>query len=315
MPEGQRQDHAREQTIEAPEPGAPRSMPTRLLRAIDTKSEKAALAEISELSIQERDAKGRGPLHYAAMRGSLPVLQALISAGAVDSLDSDGRSALLMSCDLPSAESCQALLSSGSDPANVDKLNWTPMSVAIDSNSLECVAALARMGEKVLERRDRNGFTPARFAIECRKIDCLRILLDAGAKPDSFDDEAIELIDAAANSDWPEGVRALAKAGANPRTLFGGPIMEAAAREGRVELLAAMIDAVASTKGEPIDHQFLLEIAEESRAEGRLSDAQIVALRVALAAARRTWLSKQPLLRKLMERLNPSAPFKVPGAR
>ena len=104
-------------------------------------------------NINVADRFGFTPLSYAALRGNVPVVDALLSAGA--------------------------------EPDSRDSWDYTPLIWALSASGedgISCVEALIKAGANVNQRAVRNK-TPLHTAASKDNVEGVRMLLQAGAKP------------------------------------------------------------------------------------------------------------------------------------
>jgi ankyrin repeat protein len=143
--------------------------------------------EASTSTIDDRDADGFTALHWAAAKGDVDAVNALLEFGATPNMCSRrGHSPLSWASQSPSqrrVEIVQALLSSGADVNQVDFYNRTPLlNAAADLDDPACMQLFIDHGAE-LNWRDCHKRTPLGYAAKMGNSRNLSILLSHGADP------------------------------------------------------------------------------------------------------------------------------------
>lgn len=178
---------------------------------------------------------GATPMMLAAQRGDAAVLRLLLDAGAdVESPNDEGQTALMVVARTGAPEAARLLLRRGADVhAREDWGGQTALMWAAAQSQPEMIRLLVKAGAKVDERstvRDwqrrvtaegrpkdmyRGGLTPLLFAAREGCIECLEVLLEAGADIDIDDpDGTTALVMALLNRHW-DTAKFLVEAGAD----------------------------------------------------------------------------------------------------
>ena len=148
----------------------------------------------ADVNIQTHD--GRGPLHFAAERGDLALMQILLDNGAdVDLQENDGTAPLHLAVCVEqevhyAAENgelvqglatVQVLLDKGADINIKTRQGATPLHVAIDRGQGAMVQLLAKMGADVNSQTN-EGASPLHFAVTAENASAAlaQMLLDSG---------------------------------------------------------------------------------------------------------------------------------------
>jgi ankyrin repeat protein len=165
------------------------------------------------IDVDRRDRHGLRPIHHAAERGHLGVLQVLVEKGSVLNAVLDDASPLHHACEVGDQQTCRALLDAG---AAVD---WTD----IDG----CTALVGACA---------NGHLPV-----------VRMLLQAGADVNLADAEGVAALYAATFWKFGAIVRRLLGNGADVthRTATGQTVLQAACRGGVLATVTDLIHAQA----------------------------------------------------------------------
>lgn len=123
------------------------------LRALDS------LLASPQLKLDEPNAQGETPLMIAAIRGSLPAVQALVKRGA-----------------------------------SVNRAGWTPLHYACSGPDNGVAAFLIAQGAE-LNARSENGTTPLMMAARYGAGDLVPLLLKAGAEPRAANEQELTAAD------------------------------------------------------------------------------------------------------------------------
>lgn len=163
---------------------------------------------------------GLTPLHIAASGSLGPAIHALIVGGASSSVDArlaDGRTPLMLAAEFGRPDAIAALASASAALDARDTSGRTPLLYATLAGRADNVQALLAAGASV-NAADESGRTPAAHCCSS-PIDAriLRILLEAGADPDTADATGATAIMLAAESGDADKVLLLLNAGAAAR--------------------------------------------------------------------------------------------------
>ncbi len=223
--------------------------------------------------------KGFSALHFAARRGQVPIVQALLRAGAsVASRSASGMTALHEAAQAKRAAVMQELVKAadvkldsrtreGTTPMHIaikdvsvvqvllaagaavdvrDNSRALPLHAAADTGQLDSVKALLGADSSIVNAADRQGRTAAYLAARGGHSDCLKVLLDAGAdvalvRPDSQEG----CLHAASKDGHPDCVKLLLGHGAPmaAANAEGDTPLHLAAQRQQVQCVQLLLDA------------------------------------------------------------------------
>ncbi|KAK3302952.1 ankyrin repeat-containing domain protein [Chaetomium strumarium] len=155
---------------------------------------------------------GYTALTFATVLKKPSAMEILIRHGAsCDEGDRCQMTALHHAARMDFGKGMRLLLKAGSNPNALDKERFTPLHHLVSGRSNNPILVNDLMNAKaVLEPRDTTGRTPLMLAIQLKKLDLARALLDAGASTRTQDSEGWDAFDYADEVNFLEG-RALLK--------------------------------------------------------------------------------------------------------
>ena len=179
---------------------------------------------------------GATPMSEAAVVGNVEVIRALLEAGAdVDSPNPDGQTALMVVARTDNVEAASVLLDHGADLNRVERWRGqTALIWAAAQGQAEMVRELASRGADVNARskvndwerqvtgepraihRPAGGLTALLYAVREGCLECVRILVEAGADPEMTDPEAITPLIMAVTNGHYDTAAYLLSVGADP---------------------------------------------------------------------------------------------------
>ena len=163
---------------------------------------------------------GASPMSEAAIRGDSKLLGALLGAGAnVESANADGQTALMILARTSNIEAAQLLISHGANVNATEKWrNQTALMWAAAQQQPAMVRVLLKYGAQVearslvndwprqvtaeprMQARPSGGFTPLLYAARSGCLECVQLLIKAGADPNRVDpDDVTPLLEAILN--------------------------------------------------------------------------------------------------------------------
>ena len=110
---------------------------------------------------------------------------------------------------------CRSLLAIGDDPNEAND-EYTPLDVATLGGHIECMKMLLEAGADI-NGKDKYGITALHIAVRSQNLECVRLLLDAGADPNIGDhDQCTPIIWAVYFYQTTEIIQLLLEYGADP---------------------------------------------------------------------------------------------------
>jgi uncharacterized protein len=136
--------------------------------------------------INPRSNVGTTPLMDCIGARHKEIITLLLDAGANPNVtDEGGDTPLSIAAEKSRAEIVKQLLKAGADPNLVDgEYRFPPLYIAAQHNDCETAKVLIAGGADV-NLGDKSGISPLHGAIECRAHQVAKLLLAAGAKPDT----------------------------------------------------------------------------------------------------------------------------------
>ncbi|XP_076942973.1 uncharacterized protein LOC143613028 [Bidens hawaiensis] len=231
-----------------------------------------------KLDVNTKDEDGETPLIHAARQGHISTAKYLIEHGANPSLSSElGATALHHVAGIGHIELMELLISCGVD-VNSQSESGTPLIWAAGHGQQEALKLLLKhKADPNIETDD--GITPLLSAVAAGSLQCLDLLIQAGAKVNIIAGGATPL-HIAADIGNSELITCLLKAGADPNMADEDvlkPVQVAAARgnRGAVEMLLPLSSQVETVKDWTVDgiiNHMQSEGAKEQKEERNTRD-------------------------------------------
>lgn len=139
---------------------------------------------------------GTAALHHAAGTGSVELINLLLSKGVPVDAPSDAGPPLIWAAGNDRPTAVKTLLEHGADPNAETDDNVTALISAVAAGSLESVELLVKRGAKV--NVNAGGVTPLHIAADNGNEKLISCLLEAGADPDTRDEEDLKPLQVAA---------------------------------------------------------------------------------------------------------------------
>ena len=202
--------------------------------------------EVESLLQKPYDPNWRGcddnatPIHFAADRGHLKIVQLLLEAGVdTDVATTDGATALYCSACMGHVEVARLLLEAGADKdAAMTEDGSTALYVAAQNGHLEVVPLLLEAGAET-DAKDKLGSTALLIAACMGHVEIVRFLLEAGADKDAARTDGTTPLSISAKNCHLEVVRLLLEAGADKdaATIDGATALITSVENGHLEVL------------------------------------------------------------------------------
>ncbi|GAA4415457.1 ankyrin repeat domain-containing protein [Quisquiliibacterium transsilvanicum] len=236
----------------------------------------AALVEAGA-DVDHAEADGWRPLHIAASAGQVAAIDALLAVGASLPLASDGSVTppLYLAASNAHLAAVERLLDLGADPAQAAG-GWTPLHAAAAEGHAEVARRLAQRGAPADARLPESGYTPLHVATLNGREDAVRALCAAGAAPDASVDyeqrKECTALHLAVLKDLPGCARALVETGANPNPQddLGRTPLQLALSTGRIACAEALLQAGADPDAPARDGHTCLDLAVADGDEARV---------------------------------------------
>lgn len=237
---------------------------TRLMKAIEDNDYGEAVRLIRDTGMKPDDFNNYPFIHVAIKNKQVPVIDALIKAGAnLNQFHNNQTPIYIASMNDDEVEIVSMLIAGGADVNLGEKGSFgstarSPLWVATVYDYAETIKVLLAAGADI-ENAYEQGWTALLTAAYRNKNKALRVLLDAGAKVNIKTKEGFTPIYAAAQEGNLEGVQMLIAAGANiNETVRGYTALDAARKEQRYytkpdseqrALYTKMVDALRAAGG------------------------------------------------------------------
>jgi ankyrin repeat protein len=141
--------------------------------------------------VEPRNESGANALDLAADHCGARVIKALLKAGGKPDAPSKNQiTPLQNAASVGRAEAVQAMLDAGADPKTVIESGQTLVHLAAESNA-DVLKLLIEKGLSVNQKERSYGATPLHVATMFNSLECVRLLLAAGARPDTPDSEGV----------------------------------------------------------------------------------------------------------------------------
>ncbi|KAJ6736199.1 hypothetical protein OIU85_018406 [Salix viminalis] len=196
-----------------------------------------------------KDLNGRTALHFAAVRGRAHVCRYLTEEAKLDVnvRDGKGETPLHYSISTDRYQTAVHLLDNGANPNAATDEGLTPLHFAAKSGLKKLLLLLIMKGAKVDAKA--NSGTPLQWAASHGQKKAVEILLDKHADPNMVFDFVHSPLMASILASSFECVKLLLRAGADPNTCSRGKTpLEVAASNGETEIMRCLLNAGADPK-------------------------------------------------------------------
>jgi len=247
---------------------------TPLLAACNYGQSEAALKLIAQkANVAARNEHGATPMHYAAVEGALPVVDALLAAARSE--HGEGGSKKLVDC----------------GHANVYNRHLdayaprTPLGSASESGFPDVVATLIGAGASVEATGD-EGRTPLWLACRHSRVSVAKLLLQEGAQTEAKDEKGVSVLGAALVSCNEELVLMLLTHGVGDVNDTAGSPLRDAVKAGKRAVVEALVTHGATVQPKASDacpaplhaacekgNEYLISLLVRARADPSFADA------------------------------------------
>ena len=213
--------------------------------------------------VNEKDAQGRTPLHFASAIGNMEIVRYLIAGGAdVRATDPDGFTPLHWAAYEGKADAAKALIAAGADPNARGGPGVDTLESALYGRHSEAVEALLQGGLRV-ETQGEAGRALLHRAASAGFLSLVEHLLKNGADASGLSETGATLLHSAAAGGLKALVDKLVSGGANvnSRDDLGQTPLHLAAAAGRQDMVEALIAKGADKKVVCLNGRTLLHCA------------------------------------------------------
>ncbi|XP_035826421.1 transient receptor potential cation channel subfamily A member 1 [Aplysia californica] len=159
--------------------------PNRIFRCAQNGSVKEVVRILKSdpTRLHARNNQGQMPLHVAAAKGKVNVVEALLEHEAdVDAVDNQGNTALHLAVEAASPDICNLLIKHGADVDVVNSHHMMAIHLAADLGDVDVVKALLD-NQVDPDSRGESGMTALHYAASKDHGEILRLMMQKGAKP------------------------------------------------------------------------------------------------------------------------------------
>lgn len=162
---------------------------TKLHKACWLGDEDRARSAAKKVDVSFQDNESRSPLHLAAARGHVTIIQLLLRAQArIDALDSEGKTPLMKAVEGHHLQAARCLLEQRANPDVPDQNLDTALHLALSTGQADMATLLVQFDADV-SARNKEGMSPLYLAAVQQQVDVARLLLDHGAQANAGDNK------------------------------------------------------------------------------------------------------------------------------
>uniref|UniRef100_A0A131YHU6 Ankyrin n=1 Tax=Rhipicephalus appendiculatus TaxID=34631 RepID=A0A131YHU6_RHIAP len=224
---------------------------TKLHKACWLGDEDRARSAAKKVDVSFQDNESRSPLHLAAARGHVTIVQLLLRAQArVDALDSEGKTPLMKAVEGHHLEAARCLLEQRANPDVPDQNLDTALHLALSTGQADMAALLVQFDADV-SARNKEGMSPLYLAAVQQHLDVARLLLDRGAQANAGDNKKKSPLMVASEAGSVALVQLLLSRGANANAVDdeGRTALDLARRAGHEECVKLLATKTSSAHG------------------------------------------------------------------
>lgn len=224
---------------------------TKLHKACWLGDEDRARSAAKKVDVSFQDNESRSPLHLAAARGHVTIVQLLLRAQArIDALDSEGKTPLMKAVEGHHLEAARCLLEQRANPDVPDQNLDTALHLALSTGQADMAALLVQFDADV-SARNKEGMSPLYLAAVQQHLDVARLLLDRGAQANAGDNKKKSPLMVASEAGSVALVQMLLSRGANANAVDdeGRTALDLARRAGHEECAKLLATKTSSAHG------------------------------------------------------------------
>ncbi|XP_075551993.1 uncharacterized protein LOC142585259 isoform X1 [Dermacentor variabilis] len=228
---------------------------TKLHKACWLGDEDRARSAAKKVDVSFQDNESRSPLHLAAARGHVTIVQLLLRAQArVDALDSEGKTPLMKAVEGHHLEAARCLLEQRANPDVPDQNLDTALHLALSTGQADMAALLVQFDADV-SARNKEGMSPLYLAAVQQHLDVARLLLDRGAQANAGDNKKKTPLMVASEAGSVALAQLLLSRGANANALDdeGRTALDLARRSGHDECAKLLATKTSSAHGGEVE--------------------------------------------------------------
>jgi ankyrin repeat protein len=149
------------------------------------------LRQPKPFDLEQVNGRGESPLHYAAKKGYIELLQLLFTLGAHTIMEKElcGQTALYLACSYGEKSAVELLIAQGAETDRHNTFGYSLLHVAVNGNHKELLHLLLKIGLKLSAHCDDNGLTAFYRAAELGHLQCAAIMLSDPAYDAYVDEE------------------------------------------------------------------------------------------------------------------------------
>ncbi|XP_037579414.1 ankycorbin [Dermacentor silvarum] len=228
---------------------------TKLHKACWLGDEDRARSAAKKVDVSFQDNESRSPLHLAAARGHVTIVQLLLRAQArIDALDSEGKTPLMKAVEGHHLEAARCLLEQRANPDVPDQNLDTALHLALSTGQADMAALLVQFDADV-SARNKEGMSPLYLAAVQQHLDVARLLLDRGAQANAGDNKKKTPLMVASEAGSVGLAQLLLSRGANANAVNdeGCTALDLARRSGHDECVKLLATKTSSAHGGEVE--------------------------------------------------------------
>ncbi|XP_077488454.1 uncharacterized protein LOC144099188 isoform X3 [Amblyomma americanum] len=229
---------------------------TKLHKACWLGDEDRARSAAKKVDVSFQDNESRSPLHLAAARGHVTIVQLLLRAQArIDALDSEGKTPLMKAVEGHHLQAARCLLEQRANPDVPDQNLDTALHLALSTGQADMATLLVQFDADV-SARNKEGMSPLYLAAVQQQLDVARLLLDHGAQANAGDNKKKTPLMVASEAGSVALVQLLLSRGANANAVDdeGRTALDLARRAGHDECAKLLVPKTSGAHGSEVEN-------------------------------------------------------------